>query len=337
MAAAAGRGRRRDPNVFADLVADIGTIVLDGAMGTELFRAGLTSGASPELWNLTQPEKIAQVHRAYVRAGSDLFLTNSFGGTAFRLKLHELDDQVFEINRAAAAIGRQVADSVERDVVVAGSMGPTGELLHPMGTMCVADATEAFAAQARGLAAGGADVIWIETMSDLDEVECAVRGAQQVCDLPVAVTLSFDTAGRTMMGVTGRQAAERIIPLGVAAIGGNCGNNIADTEAAVAAIRAVDSSIPIISKANAGIPVWKGSELHYDGTPEVMGAHASRAKAAGADLIGACCGSTTEHISYMRKVLNGSLPVPDVETPEPSASGSTSPGDDRRRRSRRVR
>lgn len=305
-------------------------------MGTELFAAGLESGGSPELWNLTQPEQIAAVHRAYVEAGSDLFLTNSFGGTVSRLKLHQLDDQVFEVNQAAAAIGRRVADEANRKVIVAGSMGPTGELLEPMGTMTADEATDAFASQARGLAAGGADVIWVETMSDLDEVESAVRGTQQVCDLPIAVTLSFDTAGRTMMGVTARQAAERLIPLGIAAIGGNCGNNIADTEAAVGEIRAVDRSIPIISKANAGIPVWKGAELHYSGTPEVMGAHAHRAKAAGADLIGACCGSTADHIAYMRKVLDGSLPVPDVETAAPSKTVATSTDGRRQRRSRRA-
>ncbi len=324
-------------NVLADFIAEHGTIVLDGAMGTELFAAGLESGGAPELWNLTEPDKIAAVHQAYVDAGSDLFLTNSFGGTAYRLKLHRLDDQVFEINEAAAMIGRRVADAAERTVIVAGSVGPTGELLEPMGSMTPSEATAAFAAQAEGLAAGGADVLWIETMSDLDEVTCAVQGARQVCDLPISVTLSFDTAGRTMMGVTGRQAAETLIPLGIAALGANCGNNITDTEAVIAEIRSVDANIAITSKANAGIPVWKGAELHYSGTPEIMGAHAHRAKALGADLIGGCCGSATAHIACMRAVIDGTIDVPEVEEIAGSVTAATAPGGGRQRRSRRTR
>ena len=205
----------------------------------------------------------------------------------------------------------------------------TGELLCSR----VVHAAVVSLADQRGLAAGGADVIWIETMSDLNEVECAVKGAQSVCDLPVTVTLSFDTAGRTMMGVTGTDAAERLIPLGVAALGGNCGNNIADTEAALAQIRAVDPDITIISKANAGIPVWKGASLEYSGTPEVMSAHADRVRSLGASIIGACCGSMPEHISMMAKVLDGELPVPEVE----EVVGTAVRAEPRRERSRRRR
>lgn len=321
-------------NALNDLLTEKGHLVIDGAMGTQLFAVGLESGDPPEEWNLSQPDKIAQIHQAYVDHGSDIFLTNSFGGTAFRLKLHKLDNQVFEINKAAAEIGRSVADASDRKVLVAGSMGPSGELLVPMGEMTEETCTKAFADQAAGLAAGGADIIWIETMSDLNEVEYAVKGAQSVCDLPITVTMSYDTAGRTMMGVTGTAAAEALIPLGIAGLGGNCGNNITDTEKALAQIRAVDPDIVIISKANAGIPVWKGASLEYSGTPEVMGAHAHRVREIGASIIGACCGSMPEHIAMMADVLDGKMPVPVVDDIE----GSGPPkAEARRERSRRRR
>jgi len=310
-------------SAFHDLLAEKGTLVVDGAMGTQLFAVGLESGDPPEEWNISQPDKISQVHQRYVDAGSDIFLTNSFGGTRFRLKLHNFQDRVFELNKAAAEIGRRVADAAPRKILVAGSMGPSGELLEPMGEMTPQSAEDAFAEQAEGLAAGGADIIWVETMSDLGEITAAVKGAQKSCDLPVTVTLSFDTAGRSMMGVTGTAAAEALIPLGVAALGANCGNNLADTEAALAEMRAVHATIPLISKGNAGIPVWKGASLEYSGTPEVMAAHAHRVHGVGASIIGACCGSMPEHITYMAKVLNGELPPPEVQVPEGSANKPT--------------
>ncbi len=296
-----------------DLIAERGCLLIDGAMGTELFSRGLESGDPPELWNVEEPERVASVYRAYVDAGSDIFLTNSFGGTAFRLKLHKLDKRVVELNEAAARIGREVADASERTVLVAGSMGPTGELLEPMGSLTPSTCAAAFAEQARGLDAGGADVLWIETMSHLDEVAAAVEGARSVSDLPITTTLSFDTAGRTMMGVTGVEAVTRLAELGVAAIGANCGNNLGDTEAALAEMRAANPSILLISKANAGMPEWRGTELHYSGSPEVMAAHAHRQREAGVQLIGGCCGSAPEHIALMRAVLDGTEPVPDVD------------------------
>jgi len=296
-----------------DLLAERGFLLVDGAMGTELFRRGLGSGDPPELWNVEEPGRVADVYRAYVEAGSDVFLTNSFGGTAFRLKLHKLDHRVEELNEAAARIGREVADAADRSVLVAGSMGPTGELLEPMGSMTPQTCAAAFAAQARGLDAGGADVLWIETMSHLDEIAAAVEGARSASDLPITATLSFDTAGRTMMGVTGAEAVTRLAELGVAAVGANCGNNLGDTEAALAEMRAADPSMVLISKANAGMPEWRGTELHYSGSPEVMAAHADRQQKAGIQIIGACCGSTPEHLAMMRAVLDGTLPVPEVE------------------------
>ena len=304
-------------NVLHDLLAERGTLLIDGAMGTELFARGLGSGDPPEMWNVDHPDRVTAVHADYINAGSDIVLTNSFGGTGFRLKLHKLDDRCIELNRAAAHVARAAADAhlaaTGRRVLVAGSMGPTGELLEPMGSMTPATCADAFHEQAIGLDEGGADLLWIETMSHLDEIAAAVEGARSVSDLPVCATLSFDTAGRTMMGVSGEDAVNRLAELGVDAIGANCGNNLVDTEAALHEMRAANPDVLLISKANAGMPEWHGTELHYSGEPEVMAAHAVRQREAGIQIIGACCGSSPKHLAMMRQVLDGDLPVPEVE------------------------
>ena len=306
-----------------DLLGTNGYAVADGAMGTQLFAVGLSAGDPPEAWNVYHAAEIRAIHRAYLQAGADLVITNSFGGTSFRLALHSLQDRVRELNKAAARNARIETDAeferTGRAVLVAGSMGPTGELLEPMGNMSAAACEAAFAEQAEGLASGGADVLWIETMSDLDEVEAAVRGARSVCDLPVTATMSFDTAGRTMMGVTGTELAARLGGLGLAAMGANCGNNIADTEAAVVAIATESPGTPVISKPNAGVPVWSGDSLVYDGTPEVLAAHAHRARAAGVAIIGSCCGSTPAHTAKISAVLRGDEPPPDIDAAPPTA------------------
>ncbi len=288
---------------FEQILAKRGHLLLDGAMGTELFARGLVAGDSPERMNLETPHKVQEVHQAYIDVGSDIILTNSFGGTRFRLALHKLDNRVVEINQAASKVGRAAADMASRQVLVAGSMGPTGELLAPLGTLEFDDAVHAFAEQTEGLSSGGADIIWIETMSSLQEVEAAVNGARQRCDLPITVTMSFDTAGRTMMGVSGTEAGQRLKELGVAAMGANCGNNLADTEAALAQMRAV-ANTTIVAKANAGIPQWHGSELTYSATPELMASHAHRLRQSGVQIIGGCCGNTPDHLAMMRVVLD---------------------------------
>ncbi len=300
--------------VLTELIAERGVLLVDGATGTQLMAAGLEAGDAPERLNLDRPEVVHGLHQAYVNAGSDIVLTNTFGGSAYRLKLHKLDDRVVEINREAARHARHVVDQLDRRVLVAGSIGPTGELLAPLGALEAADAAAAFADQARGLTEGGADLLWIETMSSMEEIEAAISGARSVSDLPIAVTLSFDTAGRTMMGVDGTTAGTRLAELEVAAMGANCGNNLADTEAAVQQMVAVACAIPVISKANAGIPQWQGTELVYSGSPDVMAAHAHRTHHHhGATIIGGCCGNDPSHLAAMRSVLDGTSPVPEVE------------------------
>ncbi len=290
-------------NIFSDLLGKQGYVMIDGGMGTMLMDVGLVSGDPPEEWNVAQPEKIEAVHQAYVEAGSNIILTNTFGGSSFRLKLHKYQDRSYEFNKAGAEIARRVADAADHPVFVAGSMGPSGELLFPLGVATPEEIAASFAEQARGLVDGGVDLLWIETMSDLSEVQAVVEGIRTVTDLPIAATLSFDTRGRTMMGVTAQQAAEELGKLGLVAIGGNCGNGLDELADAVEAMRAVDSDILLIAKSNAGIPKWINNQLEYDGTPEIMAAFAQRVHGLGANLIGACCGSNPTHIAAMNSAL----------------------------------
>lgn len=323
-------------NKLLELLQRQSVLLLDGAMGTELFKRGLISGGCPEEWNVSHPDRVQDVHRAYVEAGSDIILTNSFGGTHYRLKLHNLQDRVVELNCAAAQNARAVADAAGRTVLVAGSMGPTGELLMPMGSMSYEACRDAFAEQARGLIEGGVDLLWIETMSDLNEVKAAIEGARAVsAEIPICATMSYDTRGRTMMGVTGAQMAKELAGLGLTAIGANCGNNLIDTEAALAEMRAAAPEMILIAKANAGMPRYEGDKLIYDGTPEVMAAYADRVRRNGVALIGGCCGSGPAHIRMMRQVLDGAIPVPEAPPPTPSSAAVSEPTG--RVRERRVR
>ena len=205
-------------NLLAQLLEEEKVILLDGAMGTQLFKLGLESGDPPEPWNLDHQDRVLTVHRGYIQAGSRVILTNSFGGTSFRLKLHNMQHRVYELNKAAAEVGRMAADEVEQAVIVAGSIGPTGEILKPMGNMSYEEAVEAFAEQARGLADGGADVLWIETLSDLNEVKAAVEGIQSVTDKPICAAMTFDTKGRTMMGISPQEAVRKLTEWGCTAL-----------------------------------------------------------------------------------------------------------------------
>jgi 5-methyltetrahydrofolate--homocysteine methyltransferase len=323
-------------NKLLERLKSASVLLLDGAMGTELFARGLVSGGSPEEWNVTHPEHVQDVHRAYVEAGSDIILTNSFGGTGYRLKLHNFQDRVVELNRAAARNARAAADAATHPVLVAGSMGPTGELLIPMGNMHYDECRAAFAEQARGLVEGGVDLLWVETMSDLNEVKAAVEGARSVAaEMPICATMSYDTRGRTMMGVTGTQMVQELAGLGLTAIGANCGNNLIDTEAALAEMHAAAPDLLLIAKANAGMPRYAGNKLIYDGSPAVMAAYADRVRRQGSTLIGGCCGSGPAHIHMMRQVLDGAIPVPEVAPLVPTDPVDPAAGS--RTRERRLR
>jgi 5-methyltetrahydrofolate--homocysteine methyltransferase len=314
--------------------------LLDGAMGTMLMSMGLEQGHPPEDWNVSYPDRVLAVHEGYIAAGSRLILTNTFGGTRFRLKLHKLDDRVAELNRAAAKLARRAADNAPHLVVVAGSMGPTGELLEPMGTMTYEQAFDAFAEQAAALAEGGVDVLWVETMSDLDELRAAVQGARSVSDLPIAASMTFDTNGHTMMGVSPVQAVRALSELDLVALGANCGNGPAEIEGVIGAMVRENPDLPLIAKSNAGIPrLVGGSELIYDGTPMVMAGYAHRVREMGARLIGGCCGSTPDHLRAMSAVLKGdvsadSLPAAPRPKRATAPAGNHREGHTRRHRRR---
>jgi 5-methyltetrahydrofolate--homocysteine methyltransferase len=278
-------------------------VVFDGAMGTMLQASGLTDGGAPELWNVTAGEKVKSIYRGYAQAGSNVITTNTFGGTAARLKLHNLQDRVLELNRAGAALAREVA--AETGALVAGDIGPSGELIEPVGPLSMAEAQALFAEQVRGLVEGGVDLILIETMSHLNEAEAAVRAAQQVApQLPIAVTLSFDTNFHTMMGVSPRQAVQTIAAWGVRVIGANCGNGPAEIETVMTQMaQNRPEGVYLMAQSNAGMPRWAGGEISYDGTPEIMADYAVRLRSLGVNVIGACCGSTPDHIAAMNVSL----------------------------------
>ncbi len=289
-------------NALARLLSDREWLLADGATGTELFNMGLQSGDAPELWNVDHPDRIKALYEGPVNAGSDIFLTNSFGGNASRLKLHDAQNRVLELNKAAAEIGRDVADASGRTVVVAGSMGPTGDIMEPVGTLSHADAVEMFHEQAEGLKAGGADVLWVETISAPEEMKAAAE-ACGLAGMPWCGTMSFDTAGRTMMGVTAPALVAQMERLKhpPLAIGANCGVGSSDLLRTVLGLNG--SKQPVIAKGNAGIPKYQDGHIHYDGTPELMADYAVLARDAGATIIGGCCGTTPEHLRHMREAL----------------------------------
>jgi 5-methyltetrahydrofolate--homocysteine methyltransferase len=276
---------------------------------------GLASGDAPELWNVDHVDRVESLHRAMIAAGADIILTNSFGGSRYRLKLHKAENRVAELNALAAAIARRVADEDGgrrgREIVVAGDIGPTGELFEPLGPLTIAEGAAAFAEQAHALAKGGADVIWIETMSSKDELAAAVEGAG-ASGLPIVCTLTFDTNGRTMMGVTPAEVAllcrEQLRPK-PAAYGANCGVGPAELIATLASMAAmVGPGDVIVAKGNCGVPHYVDGRIQYDGTPEQMAIYARLARDCGARIVGGCCGTTPGHLAAIRAALDGYQP-----------------------------
>ena len=270
-------------------------IVADGAMGTMLQAAGLPSGMAPEEWLLESPESVIGVHRAYLDAGADLILTCTFGATQPRLERSGLGGRAGEINRRAVEIAREAANG---GAFVAGDIGPMGQFLAPLGELSYEEAVEIFAEQAGALVEAGVDVLYIETMAALDEVKAAVEGALKAGrGTPVTATLSFDSHGRTNMGVRPGEAAEALVGLGVDGVGANCGATLDMTLDAVEAMREVAPEMPLIAKPNAGTPRLVDDDVVYDAAPEDMAAYAQRFVDLGVRIVGGCCGSTPEHIA----------------------------------------
>jgi methionine synthase I (cobalamin-dependent) len=284
-------------------LAAAGPVVVDGGMGTLLQDKGLDDGGSGELWNVERPDAIRDAHRAYAGAGARILTTNTFGGTKPRLDMHGLGDRVRELNEAGARLAREVAD--DHGALVAGGLGPTGELMAPLGTMDAAEAQAIFAEQLDGLRDGGIDLVLIETMSDLAEVEAAIAASREVVpDLPIIATMSFDTNLRTMMGVRPAAAVTALASAGVTAVGANCGRGPGEMAAIAAQMADVrPEGLLLIAQSNAGLPQVVGDHFEYDATPDDMAAHAVELRDLGIDLIGACCGSTPEHVSAISRAL----------------------------------
>lgn len=294
-------------SMLETLLAERPWLLADGATGTNMFIRGLQHGDAPELWNLDAPDKVRDHYRSFIEAGCDIVLTNTFGGTANRLKLHGAQARVYELNKAAATLLAEETAVAGHPVVCAGSAGPTGDLFQPIGPLSREDGRTAFVEQMRGLKDGGAEVAWIETMSSVEEFTAALDAAEAV-GLPAVCTLSFDTNGRTMMGVTPADFARAMHARAVRpiAFGGNCGTGAADLLAGVLSMReATEPGDVIVAKANCGIPEYVDGEIRYNGTPELMADYALLARDAGARIVGGCCGTQPEHIRAMRAALEG--------------------------------
>jgi 5-methyltetrahydrofolate--homocysteine methyltransferase len=292
-------------------------LLADGATGTNLYNMGLVHGQAPDLWNESQPDKVRALHSQMMAAGADIILTNSFGANATRLRLAGAQDRVRELNRTAARLAREAAQSARRAVVIAGSIGPTGEIMAPIGRLTETEATAIFTEQAEGLKEGGADILWIETVSSIEEMRAAARAAQAV-GMPWCGTMSFEPGGRSMMGVTPPQLASLIdrLPFPPIAYGANCGTGPAELLMAMNGFAASGNERPLIAKPNAGVPRYQDGGLIYDATPPVMAEFAVLARDLGVRLIGGCCGTTPAHLDAMRKALIEAPrnPRPNAET-----------------------
>lgn len=282
-------------------------LLTDGATGTNYFLAGLSSGEPPEFWSIEKPDKVTDLHQRFVDAGADIILTNTFGCNQQRLKLHNAESRVHELAKAAAMLARQVADAAPRPVVVAGAVGPTGELFEPMGALTHDVAVASFIEEMQGLLDGGADVAWIETMSSTEEVNAAAAAAIAV-GLPYVVTCSFDTAGRTMMGLLPGALADSLAaqPVAPLACGANCGVGAPDI--LVSLLQMQGSPFALVGKSNCGIPQFKGTQIVYSGTPDLMARYTQLAIDAGARIVGGCCGTTPEHLAAMRVAIDRYTP-----------------------------
>jgi 5-methyltetrahydrofolate--homocysteine methyltransferase len=334
-------------NPLSDLVHAKGWCVADGATGTNLFSRGLETGYPPELWSVERPDDIIWLHNGFLNAGSDLILTNSFGGTGFRLKLHNAQDRTRELNVAAAKLARKAVtahfSATGKQAIVAGSIGPTGELFEPLGRLTHASALASFTEQAEALAEGGSNVLWIETMSSKEEVAAAIDAAKTT-GLPICATMTFDTASRSMMGVIPADFAKFASTSGASFIGANCGIGPAELLHSVRGILTVSDTEPVIAKGNCGIPAYVDGAIHYHGTPDLMAEYALFARDLGVKIIGGCCGTKPAHVAAMVAALDTTPPRDFDEAAMLFALGEAwadvninNSGEDNRRPRRRLR
>lgn len=285
---------------FLDRLAGSDVLLADGATGTNYHEMGIEPGKAPEEWVVEAPERVAELHRLFIEAGSDLLLTCSFGASSLRLADEALHGRAVEVNSRAAEIAREVAGP---DRLVAGSIGPTGHLTDPLGPLTHELAVSTFAEQAGALAAAGVDVLVLETFFSLDEGLWALEGIRRATNLPVVVSYSFDQGTRTMMGLSPTDVVRAFAPLGVAAIGANCGKSLADTDRIVEELLAEAGDLPLWVKPNAGVPRIEGERVVYEAGPDDLARHVAAYAAAGAKVVGGCCGSTPAHVAAIAAVL----------------------------------
>ena len=275
-------------------------LIADGATGTTCQRMGLPIGVAPEEWVVTDPDRIVDLHRGFAEAGSDTVLTCTFGGTSIRLADGPFADRAAELNRRAAELARE---GVGEKVLVAGSLGPTGQLCEPLGTLTHDEAAAAYAEQAEALVEGGVDLLVLETMFCRHEAGAAIDGVRRATDLPFVLAFSFDRGTRTMMGTTTAEVVALAVEQGAAAVGANCGTSLEAMSAIVAELTSAAAGLPLWVKPNAGLPRMTGDSAVYDVTPDDLAQAARSYVEAGARIVGGCCGSTPEHVRAIAEAI----------------------------------
>jgi methionine synthase I (cobalamin-dependent) len=281
-------------------------LVADGATGTNYQAMGIEIGVPPEEWVFDKPENVVSLHRAFIDAGSDIILTCTFGGTRLRMRDSQYADRAPELNRRAAELAHQAVTESGREVLVAGSMGPTGMLMEPYGELTHDVAVDAYAEQAGALAEGGIDFFLLETFFALDEAQAAIEGVKRASTLPLVVSFSYDQGTRTMMGLTPTEVIRAVVPLGVAAIGANCGKSLDAMEQIATEMSALNPGVPLWIKPNAGLPRMDGDVARYDTEPATMAEYTARYIRAGAQIVGGCCGNSPAHVAAIARAAKKS-------------------------------
>lgn len=293
-------------NKFLERLNTGEVMVADGATGTNLISMGFESGTVPEDLVMDDPETILKLAGSFVEAGSDIILTCTFGGTRLRMKESKYAEHAPEVNIRAAELAREAA-SARSDVLVAGSMGPTGALMKPFGPLDINEAVATYAEQAEALTKGGVNLLLIETMFAFDETDAAFKGARSVTDLPIVVSFSYDRGVATMMGVKPKQVIKKYQEMGATLVGANCGTTLNNMEKVISEYSETVLDFPLWAKPNAGLPRMdvKTETSVYDVSPEKMGEYARKYMALGARVVGGCCGSTPKHVAGIVKAVKG--------------------------------
>ena len=303
-----------------------GAIVGDGAMGTELYRRGLNFDTCFDVLNLEQPELVREIHLSYIQAGAEIIETNTYGANRFKLEAFGLADKVRQINHRGMKLAREAREIAGLPTLIAGAVGPLSALLEPYGSLTKAQAFAAFSEQIAVLLEQGADLLMLETFSDLQQMLVALEAARQVGDLPIIAQMTFAEDGRTLLGNTPEEVVRRLRDAGATVVGVNCSVGSQRVFRVLQAMRAVDASVPLSAQPNAGWPTERHQRVFYPSSPEYMAEYARRmVLELGVSVVGGCCGTTPEHIAAMKECVSDILPTMQaelevVESEEPARS-----------------